>query len=158
MTTVADTNIFVSLWDDPAGQPSVARSALEAAFGRGSLVISAPVYAELLGFPSRNEEFLDYFFKESGILVDWNLNEAIWRIAGRAFQGYAARRKKHGEAGPRRILADFVIGAHALQNGFPLLTLDDRIYRAAYPRLAIVNIQGVEPRKSNRTLTDSAIS
>ena len=41
---------------------------------------------------------------------------------------------------PRRILADFLIGAHALRNGFPLLTLDDRIYRAAFPGLIVVTI------------------
>jgi hypothetical protein len=58
----------------------------------------------------------------------------------RAFQAYAARRRRHGEAGSRRILADFVIGAHALQNGFRLLTLDDRIYRAAFPTLKIASL------------------
>jgi predicted nucleic acid-binding protein len=57
-----------------------------------------------------------------------------------AFQAYAARRRRHGEAGPRRTLADFVIGAHALQNGFRLLTLDDRIYRAAFPTLKIASL------------------
>ena len=29
--------------------------------------------------------FLDSFCKETGIAVDWNLNEATWRAAGRAF-------------------------------------------------------------------------
>jgi len=143
MTTAVDTNILVVLWHQEARLNLPVRAALDAALARGGLVIAAPVYAELLGFPSRSEDFLDYFFKESGIFVDWNLDEAIWRVAGRAFQGYAVRRRKHGEAGPRRILADFVIGAHALRNGFPLLTLDDRIYRAAFPRLAIVNVYDI---------------
>jgi hypothetical protein len=31
------------------------------------------------------------------------------------------------------------IGAHAFQNGFRLLTLDDRVYRAAFPRLFIID-------------------
>ena len=59
---------------------------------------------------------------------------------GGAFQACAARRRRHGEAGPRRILADFVIGAHAIEKGYRLLTLDDRIYRAAFPDLKIVRI------------------
>ena len=42
--------------------------------------------------------------------------------------------------GARRILADFLIGAHALHNGFSLLTLDDRLYRAAFRRLAILAV------------------
>lgn len=140
MTTAVDTNILVVLWDKEDRLNLPVRAALDAALGRGSLVIAAPVYAELLGFPSRSEDFLDYFFKESGILVDWDLDEPIWRAAARAFQGYATRRRKHRDPGPRRILADFLIGAHAMRNGFPLLTLDDRIYRAAFPRLTVVSI------------------
>lgn len=59
------------------------------------------------------------------------------RAAGRAFQAYALRRRSHGDSGPRRILADFVIGAHALDRDYDLLTMDDRLYRAAFPRLRI---------------------
>ena len=66
--------------------------------------------------------------------------EAVWRAAGRAFQAYAARRKRHRDSGPRRILADFVIGAHATEKAHRLLTLDDRFYRAAFPRLIIVRV------------------
>src|SRR5207302_3822625 len=60
--------------------------------------------------------------------------------AGRAFQQYVARRRKQLDSGPRRILADFLIGAHALHHGFRLLTLDDRLYRAAFPRLAVLSV------------------
>ncbi len=139
MTTAIDTNVFVTLWDEGEGQDSFARSALEAALKRGNLVVPAPVYTELLGLPSRAEKFLDHFFQEAGILVDWELNETIWRLAGRAFQSYAARRRRHHDPGPRRIMADFLIGAHALRHGFSLLTFDDRIYRAAFPQLVIVS-------------------
>ncbi|HWQ69804.1 MAG TPA: hypothetical protein VN494_07610 [Patescibacteria group bacterium] len=50
------------------------------------------------------------------------------------------RRRTHRDPGPRRILADFIIGAHALHNGFRLLTLDDRLYRATFPRLTILAV------------------
>ena len=140
MTTAIDTNVLVALWDDGEPLSPAVRSALDAALGRGGLVVAAPVYSELLAFPSRSEPFLDRFFADTGISVDWNLNEAVWRAAGQAYQTHAARRRKHREAGPRRILADFLIGAHALRNGIPLLTLDDRFFRAAFPSLSIVNI------------------
>jgi predicted nucleic acid-binding protein len=138
MTTAIDTNVLVALWNEDDALNTMARSALDAAFERGGLVIAAPVFAELLALPSRKEAFLDSFFRQTGISVDWDLHEAIWRAAGRAFQAYIARRRKQRELGSRRILADFLIGAHALQNRFGLLTLDDRLYRAAFPRLSIV--------------------
>lgn len=72
--------------------------------------------------------------------IDWNLDEDVRRAAGRAFQAYADRRRRHGDSGSRRILADFLIGAHAAQNGHQLLTLDDRFYRTAFPNLAIVKV------------------
>jgi predicted nucleic acid-binding protein len=140
MTTAIDTNILVALWNENDSLNTLARSALDAALGRGSLVIAAPVFAELLAAPSRDEAFLDSFFRETGISVDWNLDEAVWRTAGRTFQLYIARRRKQPGSGPRRILADFLIGAHAVQNGFRLLTLDHRLYQAAFPRLAIVTV------------------
>ena len=140
MTTAIDANIVVALWNEDDALNTLARSALDAALGRGSLVIAAPIFAELLAAPSRDEAFLDSFCRETGISVDWNLDEVIWRTAGRAFQLYLARRRKQRGSGRRRILADFLIGAHAIQNGFRLLTMDHRLYRAAFPRLIISTV------------------
>jgi predicted nucleic acid-binding protein len=75
-----------------------------------------------------------------GIAVEWEFSERIWRSAGEGFQKYAERRRKQKGAEPRRILADFLIGAHALVSGYKLLTLDERTYRTAFPRLAIINV------------------
>jgi predicted nucleic acid-binding protein len=140
MTTAIDSNIFIAFWDANDALNSLAQSALTAAWNRGSLVVAAPVYAELLAFPGRSEAFLDSFLGETGITVEWELDEAIWRTAGRAFQSYAARRKRYQGAAPRRILADFLIGAHALRKGYRLLTLDSGLYQAAFPRLIIVSV------------------
>ncbi len=140
MKTAIDTNVFVALWDKEHALNSAARTALDRAFQRGTLVISAVVFAELIAAPGRSEAFLDSFFDETGIFVDWSLEEAIWRAAGRGFQGYAARRRTQGESGPRRILADFLVGAHAVRRGCSLLTLDDRLYHAAFPQLSVIEI------------------
>ena len=140
MTTAIDTNVLVALWNEDDALNTLARSALDTALGRGRLVISAPVFAELLAAPSRNEAFLDSFCRETSIVVDWELSEAIWRAAGRAFQSYAGQRRREKYSGPRRILADFLIGAHAMQRGYHLLTLDDGLYRTAFPRLSVVTI------------------
>lgn len=140
MITAVDTNVLIGIWNEDDALNATARSAIDASLALGSLVISAPVFAELLAAPNRAETFLDYFFSETGITVDWNLNESDWRMAGRAFRAYASRRSKQRDPGPRRILTDFLIGAHALRRGYRLLTLDDRLYRAAFPRLPIIAV------------------
>ena len=103
--------------------------------------------------PGRTEDFLNSFFRATGIHIDWTLGEHVWRTAGRAFQRYASRRRKQGGGLRRRgsrqtrfwfagvgILADFLIGAHALEGGHRLLTLDDHLYRAAFPALTLVRL------------------
>lgn len=140
MITAVDTNVFVALWDADHALNAVADSTLEMALDRGRITLAAPAYAELMAGPGRTEEFLDDFCSETGISVDWDLGEKIWRDAGVAFQRYADRRRKHGEPGPRRILTDFLIGAHAMHKASQLLTLDNRIYKAAFPRLSVVTM------------------
>jgi hypothetical protein len=92
MTVAIDTNVIVALWDRDASLSSAAQLALDAALERGGLIISAPVFAELIACPGRNETFVQSFLEDTGIAVDWNLDEATWRTAGRAFQTYATRR------------------------------------------------------------------
>ena len=139
MTTIIDSNVIGALWNLDDILNSVARSALDAALARGSLIIPAPVYAELMAFAERTESFLDTFLRETGIGVEWQLDERVWRAAGQAFQSYAGRRRRQREPGPRRILADFLIGAYAAKHNHPLLTLDEGIYRTAFPTLRILS-------------------
>jgi predicted nucleic acid-binding protein len=140
MTTAIDTNVVIALWDKDPTLSSAAQTALEAAFHRGSLVVAAPVFAELIAAPGRTETFVSSFFEETGIAIDWDLGEPVWRSAGRAFQSYAARRRKQRDPGARRILADFLIGAHAHTRGYRLLTLDEHLYKAAFPTLTVETI------------------
>lgn len=137
MTTALDTNVIVALWDVNDALHLAARKALDAVWGRDTLVVSGVVYAELIGAPQRTEAFVDQFCEEAGIVVEWELKESAWRSAGKAFQGYVARRKKQGGSEPRRLLADFLIGAHAFENSYRLLTADASLYKASFPRLAL---------------------
>jgi len=140
MITAVDTNVLVALWDRDDALNSTAQAALDAAFARGKLVISGAVFAELLALPRRTEAFIEEFLRETGIGVDWITDEAMWRVAGRAFQAYANRRRKQRSGEPRRLLADFFIGAHPVENSFALFTLDDGIYRAAFPKPRIIKV------------------
>jgi predicted nucleic acid-binding protein len=138
MTTAVDTNVWIALLNESDALASAARVALDSARQMGPLVAPAPVFSELMAWPGRTETFLDEFFSSTGVPVDWILKEGVWRLAGRAYRDYGIRRRSHGALGPRRILTDFLIGAYAEHNGFQLLTLDQGLYRAAFPKLKIV--------------------
>jgi hypothetical protein len=139
MTTAIDTNVIVALWNAQDALNLSAQKALDFARKQGRLVISAPVFAELLASPGRQEGYLNEFFDDTMIEVDWVIDEPIWRAAGNAYQRYSARRSRHGGSRPRRILADFLIGAHAVERQYRLLTLDDGLYRVAFPQLDVVS-------------------
>jgi hypothetical protein len=140
VTTALDTNVLSALWNDNDALNRAAKEALEHVQKLGKMVICGVVYAELIAAAGRTESFVDRFCEEAGIVVEWELRERVWRVAGVAFQGYATRRRKQKGAEPRGILADFLIGAHALVNGYKLLTLDAGVYKASFPRLALETV------------------
>lgn len=140
MTTALDSNVIVALLNDDDSLNLRAQKALREKRSLGNVAICGAVYAELLAMPGRSETFVDGFCEDAGIIVEWELSEKIWRTAGKAFQDYARRRRKGRSGEPRRILADFLIGAHAAVQGYRLLTLDARIYEAAFPGLAITTV------------------
>lgn len=135
MTTSIDTNVVVALWNSDDVLNLQALSSLKRAHSKGELLISGVVYAELLASPGMTETLLTAFLEDTSISVDWNIKSEIWIAAGTAFGAYAERRRKAKQSEPRRILADFLIGAHALENKYFLLTMDDRTFRSAFPKL-----------------------
>lgn len=137
MITALDTNVVVALMVPTLEVTERARKALTAAASAGRLLICAPVYCELVAAPGRDVRFMETFLEEAGIAIDWTLSEQVWREASGAFRRYAVRRRGQKQPGPRRILADFVIGAHALLHSDGLLTLDRGMFRAAFPHLRI---------------------
>jgi predicted nucleic acid-binding protein len=137
--TSIDTNVLILLWvQDPAWNER-ASLAVHAASMQGRLCICGAVFAELMGLPGRDATQLAQLLQASGIGIDWDLDEAIWRAAGLAHQGYVKRRKESGGGLPRRILTDLLIGAHATVRGYSLLTMDQDIYGRAFPGLRIVS-------------------
>src|SRR5260221_4791850 len=140
MITAVDTNVIIALWDRDPSISGSAQNALDTSLAQGSLVVSPVVFAELMAAPGRSEALLDDFCIDTGLTVEFDLDEEIWRVAGRAFHAYAVRRRKQRDPGPRRILADFLIGAHAAHRGYRLLTLDDHLYHAAFPNLTVLAV------------------
>ena len=140
MVTALDTNILVALLEGEKSSEIIVKRALQDASKIGRLVICGAVFAELMASPRRTEAFLSDFCSDTGVSVDWSEGEQVWRSAGRAYARYAVNRRRQKSGVPRRILTDFVIGAHALVNRHSLLTADTRIYRTAFPKLKLVSI------------------
>jgi hypothetical protein len=135
-----DTNVLVSLLNHEKDLSERALVAIESSRRSSRLVVSGPVYAELLGLPSRTQAILDEFFSRGGIEIDWRFEEALWRAAGIAFQGYVMRRVADDKGFPRRILTDFLIGAHTVIRGYTLLTVDRRLYKTSFPGIQVRSI------------------
>lgn len=137
MRTAIDTNVISALW---SCEPLAAE--ISALLGRlqseGGLVIGAPIYAELLAHPKVTLEFVDEFLNKTGIVVDFSIDEPVWRHAGQVFAVYAQRRRRSGEKSPKRMLVDFLVGAHALNRADRLLTLDASRYQRYFPRLQLL--------------------
>lgn len=137
MRTAVDTNVISALW---SGEPAASRVAarLEQAHAQGGVVISAPVYAELLAHPSATAHFVNNFLADTGIVVDFDLDEPVWRRAAGSFALYAHRRRLSQGGSPKRLLADFIIAAHALLQADRLMTLDAKRYKQDFPKLRLV--------------------
>jgi predicted nucleic acid-binding protein len=138
MTTSIDSNVIAALWNRDHVSNANAVRMLGQSRAQGSLVVSGPVYSELMAGPLRDEASLDMFFKDTGIEVDWGAEEKIWREAGRAYQAYVQRRKISRGGDARRIFADFLIGAHALVRGYNMLTMNGEDFATAFPKLRII--------------------
>jgi predicted nucleic acid-binding protein len=135
LRTAIDTNVLSALWSNEPFATDVARN-LGNAKMEGGLVIAAPVYAELLAYPTATETFVNDFLAETAIEVDFDLQQEVWLEAGRRFSRYAKRRRTPGDH-PKRLLVDFVIGSHALSQADRLMTLDPKRYKRDFPDLTL---------------------
>lgn len=128
MITAIDTNILLDILVPNESFYEASADALQGAAGEGSLVISDIVYAELcIHFEAQRE--CNAFLESNEIRVQALAREAHF-LAGRAWRVY---RRQGGKR--TRILADFLIGAHAQKQATRLLSRDRGFYRKLFPSL-----------------------
>jgi hypothetical protein len=135
--TAVDANVFSAIWSGEASaKPVIAK--LGEARREGALVISPFAFAELLAYPGATEQFVSGFLEATGVQVDYRLEERLWTETGIRFARYSARRRVATGEGARRLLADFLIRAHALVQAERPLTLDAKVYRQDFPELRLL--------------------
>ncbi len=129
-----DSNVVFSAITADDTLHGQARSALSA-FADQGFALSPLAYAELKA--SAGWKRIEGFINEVGIQVLWEMPPSVWERAGDAFGQYA--RLRRGGSLPRRIVGDFLIAAHAEHHALDVLTFDDTVYKAVFPKLKLKN-------------------
>ena len=127
---LVDTNVLIDIIHDDPQFAESSTLALERCAQTGILVINPVIYGEVGAICDSLEEL------DSLLPLDlFRRDDLIWEatfLAGQAFRRY---RKNKGQK--KRVLADFLIGAHASAAGFGLITRDAGYQK--YFKLEVVN-------------------
>jgi predicted nucleic acid-binding protein len=137
MRTALDTNILAPVLSGaPEGEEIIVQ--LLTVRSEGALLISGPVFVELSAIPGINFKRTEETLREISVAIDFDLGEDVWRLAANRFSAYANRRRRSGGGQAKRLLADFVIAAHASLKANRLMTRDASRYALDFPNLRLI--------------------
>lgn len=137
MKTAVDSSVLLDVIVDDPQWAETSEEALKKAFAAGQLVIGEVVLAEITPVFSPGD--LDRF------LSDWRIQYQPSSIesAKSAGEMYARYLGRNPAGKPKRVLPDFLIGAHALHHAGRLLARDRGYYRDYFSELEVIEPSGI---------------
>jgi predicted nucleic acid-binding protein len=136
MITAVDSNILIDVIGNPNEFTSVCVEALDVALKSGPLIICPIIVSETAAWFESGEQLKSIYARMQIELVPFNWEDLYQ--AGQTYVRYCKRSRKPRE----RMLADFLIAAHAFAHSDVLLTRDRGYYRTYFPELKLVTPLG----------------
>lgn len=133
MRTAVDSSVLLDVLGADPIHGVASRRALRAAYDAGRLLACDVVWAEV-GAHFDSEAAFSAAMVLLGVEFD-ALNAPAASHAGRMWR----KRRKAGIEAPKRVVADYLIGAHALLQADALLTRDRGYFRATFKGLRIID-------------------
>ncbi len=132
MITAVDTNVLIDVLGADATHGPASRDALREAVQAGALIASEVVWAETSAWYRSKHEAAHALEQLRVRFVPMDAPAAF--AAGAAWGAY-----RRGGGRRDRLIADFLVGAHATVHADRLLTRDAGFYRLGFEQLRIVD-------------------